>query len=174
MGGTGVKGVTGIEELLSSPSSDIHWDLSDCTVASYRAGESQVPHMDTCDLTMLVSLAGCGGATTFVNLDTKIPPRTGRVSLFFSTTLLAKRFGVSLGGPGASRTRCPCITAHPGSRVGSSLCSCFSVLLAWDRDNVFLPGEMYFEGVHSCPEVECSKSSWLLRARISCEKLQRR
>lgn len=94
--GTGVQGIPGSEELCSTSgghSSDMAWILRDSTVVRYRAGESQVPHLDTCDLTMLVYLSDTGGSTCFPNLGCRVPPATGRILLFFSTIPEDARFG---------------------------------------------------------------------------------
>jgi len=91
--GTSVEGVVGSEELCTTASSDLSWVLRDSTVVRYKEGESQVPHMDTCDLTMLVYLSDFGGPTCFPNLNRAIPPAAGRVLLFFSTIMEPTRFG---------------------------------------------------------------------------------
>lgn len=91
--GTGVQGVVGSEELCDSSRSDVSWVLRDSTVVRYQAGESQVPHIDTCDVTMLVYLSDTGGSTCFPNIGCRIAPSAGRVLVFFSTTPEATRFG---------------------------------------------------------------------------------
>lgn len=97
--GTGVRGVTGSEALADALEvggmrrSKIPWELRDCTVVRYEAGESQVPHMDTCDLTMLVYLSGQGGSTSFPHLQIKVPPALGRILLFSSTVPGESHFG---------------------------------------------------------------------------------
>eukprot|EP00439_Symbiodinium_sp_Y106_P079055 s1202_g17.t2 len=69
------------------------WILRDTTVVRYQQDESQVPHIDTSDVTMLVYLSSSGGNTCFPNLQRSIMPRAGRVLVFCSTTPGASRFG---------------------------------------------------------------------------------
>eukprot|EP00439_Symbiodinium_sp_Y106_P078615 s1202_g17.t1 len=64
-----------------------------CGVVRYQQDESQVPHIDTSDVTMLVYLSSSGGNTCFPNLQRSIMPRAGRVLVFCSTTPGASRFG---------------------------------------------------------------------------------
>ncbi|CAE7212038.1 unnamed protein product [Symbiodinium sp. CCMP2456] len=69
------------------------WILRDTTVVRYQQDESQVPHIDTSDVTMLIYLSSSGGNTCFPNLQRSITPRAGRVLVFCSTTPGASRFG---------------------------------------------------------------------------------
>lgn len=91
--GTGADGLAGSQHLCSSAVKDMKWVLRDSTVVQYRSGESQVPHLDTCDMTVLVYLSDCGGSTCFPNLNLRVQPRAGRVLVFFSTVLESERFG---------------------------------------------------------------------------------
>jgi len=65
---------------------DVVWQLGDATIVCYGDGQSQVPHMDTADVTVLTYLSSHGGNTCFPNLRCKVAPRAGRVLIFFSTT----------------------------------------------------------------------------------------
>ena len=65
------------------------WTVQDATVVRYAAGESQVPHVDPSDATLLVYLsdegADCGGGGTLFPLEgIRVAPRRGRGVLFFS------------------------------------------------------------------------------------------
>lgn len=91
--GTRVQGIPGTADLCTFPQSNMSWVLRDSTVVRYRGGESQVPHMDTCDMTILVYLESFGGETCFPNINQRIQPSAGRVLLFFSTIPEATRFG---------------------------------------------------------------------------------
>uniref|UniRef100_A0A7S4VMX8 Prolyl 4-hydroxylase alpha subunit domain-containing protein n=1 Tax=Alexandrium monilatum TaxID=311494 RepID=A0A7S4VMX8_9DINO len=91
------------------------WVLRDSTVVRYRPGESQVPHMDTCDLTLLIYLSSSGGPTCFPVLGRQVPPRAGRVLLFFSTIPEATRFG---GFADAAYGRPNEATMHYGGLAG--------------------------------------------------------
>jgi len=83
--GCGAKRVPGNEEISLPDGSDVSWELHDATVVEYRHGQSQVPHMDTADVTLLTYLSDHGGCTCFPNLRKKVRPRAGRLLLFFST-----------------------------------------------------------------------------------------
>ncbi|CAK9029810.1 unnamed protein product, partial [Durusdinium trenchii] len=69
------------------------WALRDTTVVRYQQDESQVPHIDTSDVTMLLYLSDDGGHTCFPNLGCSIPPREGRILVFCSTSPSNRRFG---------------------------------------------------------------------------------
>ena len=77
-----------------------NWSIHDATIVKYDEGESQVPHVDPCDCTILVYLDDgatnleeeCssvelnGGDTCFPVVGYKVPVEVGRVLLFFSST----------------------------------------------------------------------------------------
>lgn len=79
-----------------------NWSVHDATIVKYDEGESQVPHVDPCDCTILVyfddgatctnlkeecSSAGLnGGDTCFPVIGCTVPVEVGRVLLFFSST----------------------------------------------------------------------------------------
>ena len=66
------------------------WTVEDATVVRYAAGESQVPHVDPSDATLLLYLSDegidCGGGGTLFPLGDgiRVAPRRGRGVLFFS------------------------------------------------------------------------------------------
>jgi len=80
----------------------IRWTVQDATVVVYKEGESQVPHVDPCDATLLVYLddgrrsakSTCstatpsldGGDTCFPMIGCRVPVDVGKVLVFFSST----------------------------------------------------------------------------------------
>ncbi|CAJ1419962.1 unnamed protein product, partial [Effrenium voratum] len=88
-------------EVLGAPVRGLHreeaqlprWALRDTTVVRYKPEESQVPHIDTSDVTMLLYLSDAGGRTCFPHLGCSVQPRRGRVLVFCSTQPRAARFG---------------------------------------------------------------------------------
>merc|ERR1712196_259454 len=97
--GTGVDGVAGSHELYSPTGSDASWRVMDSTILRYRPGESQMPHIDPTDLTMLVYLSNSSGCTSFPKLNLRIKPAEGRLLVFFSTKPGATRHGEQAGCP---------------------------------------------------------------------------
>ena len=79
-----------------------HWSVHDATIVKYDEGESQVPHVDPCDCTILVylddgttrtnlkeecaSVGLNGGDTCFPVIGFRGTVEVGRVLLFFSST----------------------------------------------------------------------------------------
>jgi hypothetical protein len=65
------------------------WITRDATLVKYSEGDSQVPHIDPCDATLLVCLKSCdeGGDTCFPSLDRplRLENRAGSGLLFFSS-----------------------------------------------------------------------------------------
>eukprot|EP00434_Breviolum_minutum_P029392 symbB.v1.2.025994.t1/scaffold2562.1/size76343/3 len=113
--GAPVKGLPGTEgcDHPAAPS----WVLRDTTVVRYQPDESQVPHVDTSDVTMLLYLSDSGGHTCFPNLGCSIQPREGRVLVFCSTKPTARRFG---GFAGSSYGEPLDVTMHYGSLMQES------------------------------------------------------
>ena len=80
-------------------SSITNWTVHDATVVVYREGESQVPHIDPCDATVLLYLSDngnkmndCkGGDTCFPLIDLKVHTQRGSVLLFFSSSFISSR-----------------------------------------------------------------------------------
>lgn len=80
-------------------SSFTSWTVHDATVVVYHEGESQVPHIDPCDATVLLYLSDngnemndCkGGDTCFPLIDLKVPTHRGSVLLFFSSGFISSR-----------------------------------------------------------------------------------
>ena len=78
----------------------IRWSIQDATVVMYDEGESQVPHVDSCDATILIYLDDGratledihdltrleGGETCFPFVDCRVPVKVGTALLFFSST----------------------------------------------------------------------------------------
>lgn len=82
--------------LKGSLSPSLSWVLRDATIVHYFNGDSQVPHLDPCDATILVCLennttdddnAGnsSGGDTCFPMIDIRISNQKGNGLLFFSS-----------------------------------------------------------------------------------------
>lgn len=66
-----------------------HWNVQDATVVKYSEGESQVPHVDQCDATILCYLESTGlvgGATCFPVIGCRVPAAAGTTLLFFSSS----------------------------------------------------------------------------------------
>lgn len=65
------------------------WTTRDATLVKYVEGDSQVPHVDPCDATLLICLKCCdeGGDTCFPSLDAplRLENREGSGILFFSS-----------------------------------------------------------------------------------------
>ena len=65
------------------------WTTIDATLVKYSAGDSQVPHVDPCDATLLICLKSCdeGGDTCFPLLEEpqRLENRAGSGILFFSS-----------------------------------------------------------------------------------------
>lgn len=93
------------------------WVLRDTTVVRYQPDESQVPHVDTSDVTMLLYLSDSGGHTCFPNLGCSIQPREGRVLVFCSTKPTQRRFG---GFAGSAYGEPLDATMHYGSLMQDS------------------------------------------------------
>ena len=78
----------------------IRWSIQDATVVMYDEGESQVPHVDSCDATILIYLDDGratledirdltrleGGETCFPFVGCRVPVKVGTALLFFSST----------------------------------------------------------------------------------------
>lgn len=111
--GTGVRGLPGSEEAVTGKNGPrcTSWVLRDSTVVRYGAGESQVPHMDTCDLTLLLYLSDTGGPTCFPVVGRQVAPARGRLLVFFSTFPEEERFG---GFAGSAHGRPNEATMHYG------------------------------------------------------------
>jgi len=64
------------------------WVLQDATIVRYSEGDSQVPHFDNCDATILVCLSECqsGGVTNFPLTDCSVENKVGNGILFFSSS----------------------------------------------------------------------------------------
>ncbi|CAJ1348030.1 unnamed protein product [Effrenium voratum] len=99
-------------EVLGAPVRGLHreeaqlprWALRDTTVVRYKPEESQVPHIDTSDVTMLLYLSDAGGRTCFPHLGCSVQPRRGRVLVFCSTQPRAAcRWRVGRGSGGLRR-----------------------------------------------------------------------
>eukprot|EP00565_Helicotheca_tamesis_P002906 CAMPEP_0185736424 /NCGR_PEP_ID=MMETSP1171-20130828/27851_1 /TAXON_ID=374046 /ORGANISM="Helicotheca tamensis, Strain CCMP826" /LENGTH=340 /DNA_ID=CAMNT_0028407045 /DNA_START=190 /DNA_END=1213 /DNA_ORIENTATION=- len=71
----------------------LSWKVKDATLVVYGEEESQVPHVDPCDATLLLYLSDAesddcvGGDTCFPLSDMRVPPKRGRGLLFFSSLL---------------------------------------------------------------------------------------
>mmetsp|Transcript_32072 Transcript_32072/g.47366 ORF Transcript_32072/g.47366 Transcript_32072/m.47366 type:complete len:349 (-) Transcript_32072:277-1323(-) len=69
------------------------WTVNDATLVKYSEGDSQVPHIDPCDATLLICLKSCeqGGATCFPILQEprRFENKTGCGFLFFSSNAIA-------------------------------------------------------------------------------------
>ena len=80
-----------------------HWSVHDATIVKYDEGESQVPHVDPCDCTILIYLddgatnleeeyssVGLNGGDTCFPVTSigcrRVPVEVGRALLFFSST----------------------------------------------------------------------------------------
>ena len=65
------------------------WTTVDATLVKYSAGDSQVPHVDPCDATLLICLKSCdeGGDTCFPLLEEpqRLENKAGSGILFFSS-----------------------------------------------------------------------------------------
>lgn len=84
-----------LEEIIPNlfSSAVISWEVRDATVVIYGQGDSQVPHLDPCDATILLYLSDggetmldCqGGDTCFPLAQLSIPTRRGSGLFFFSS-----------------------------------------------------------------------------------------
>lgn len=65
------------------------WIVHDATIVAYQEGQSQVPHLDPCDATILVCLKESdeGGETCFPLLGHKVKNQCGNGILFFSSAV---------------------------------------------------------------------------------------
>lgn len=63
------------------------WIIHDATIVTYQEGQSQVPHLDPCDATILVCLkeSDVGGETCFPLIGQKVKNQCGNGILFFSS-----------------------------------------------------------------------------------------
>lgn len=79
-----------------------HWVLRDATFVKYKEGDSQVPHLDPCDATLLICLKSCkeGGDLCFPLLEDVTTRRVANVSgsgiLFFSSQIDGNRNSLGL------------------------------------------------------------------------------
>jgi len=90
-----------------------NWDVCDATIVRYSQGESQVPHIDPCDATLLLYLNSddcIGGDTCFPLVDCKLSPQDGGGVLFFSSESPRHLNGE------ISRER-ECLSLHHGGQV---------------------------------------------------------
>ena len=64
------------------------WIIKDATIVSYQEGQTQVPHIDPCDATIIICLQECelGGETCFPIIGEQINHSAGNGLLFFSST----------------------------------------------------------------------------------------
>lgn len=71
------------------------WELKDATIVHYEDGDSQVPHLDPCDATILVCLENNTdrGDTCFPLLNLRVQNKKGNGILFFSSDLQANDDG---------------------------------------------------------------------------------
>ena len=62
------------------------WIIKDATIVIYQEGQTQVPHIDPCDATIIICLQKCdiGGETCFPLIGEKINHDVGNGLLFFS------------------------------------------------------------------------------------------
>ena len=63
------------------------WSFRDATIVQYSDGESQVPHLDPCDATILICLenSASNGDTVFPLIDVSVQNKKGSGVLFFSS-----------------------------------------------------------------------------------------
>lgn len=70
-----------------------YWTTTDATLVKYSEGDSQVPHIDPCDATLLVCIRSCeeGGDTCFPLLENplRLQNEAGSGILFFSSQKVA-------------------------------------------------------------------------------------
>eukprot|EP00816_Leptocylindrus_hargravesii_P009053 CAMPEP_0196809200 /NCGR_PEP_ID=MMETSP1362-20130617/9162_1 /TAXON_ID=163516 /ORGANISM="Leptocylindrus danicus, Strain CCMP1856" /LENGTH=285 /DNA_ID=CAMNT_0042183809 /DNA_START=62 /DNA_END=916 /DNA_ORIENTATION=+ len=100
------------------------WILEDATIVRYQAGESQVPHVDPCDATVLFYLdvsssvrdgkCASGGETCFPLANCNVEARKGGCLLFFSS--LPSRSSSSVEGYERDL-----LSLHHGARVESGV-----------------------------------------------------
>ena len=100
-----------------------NWTLEDATVVRYQAGESQVPHVDPCDATVLFYLdvssinnkngeCASGGETCFPLANCSINACKGRCLLFFSS--------LPPGSNNSENHERDLLSLHHGARVEES------------------------------------------------------
>jgi len=104
------------------------WTTKDATVVRYRAGDSQVPHIDPCDATLLICLKSCeeGGDTCFPLLgeQPRLENRAGSGMLFFSSNKVTgddSRDSLSL---------------HHGGKVMKGEKIVVQLMLDWNDDHI--------------------------------------
>ena len=102
------------------------WDIRDATLVHYKEGDTQVPHIDPCDATLLICLKNCdeGGSTCFSMLEEprRLEHRDGHGILFFSS--------YSIVGD-ASRD---VLSLHHGGKVTKGEKIVVQLMLDWGND----------------------------------------
>ena len=103
------------------------WTTRDATLVKYSEGDSQVPHIDPCDATLLICLKSCdgGGDTCFPSLGQplRVENKEGCGILFFSSNKIvgdATRDSLSL---------------HHGGKVMRGEKIVVQLMLEWAGDN---------------------------------------
>eukprot|EP00435_Cladocopium_sp_Y103_P067857 s359_g30.t1 len=149
------------------------WVLRDTTVVRYQPDESQVPHVDTSDVTMLLYLSDSGGHTCFPNLGCSIQPREGRVLVFCSTKPTQRRFG---GFAGSAYGEPLDATMHYGSLMqDSSHNEKLIVQLLFAAEDANLSLRSWREALHGVKLRDAEKTQNLqAQAMCSSPRAQRR
>lgn len=65
------------------------WVIRDATLVQYNEGDSQVPHIDPCDATLLICLKSCEKGGAMLEQPRRLENRAGFGLLFFSSNAIA-------------------------------------------------------------------------------------
>lgn len=111
------------------------WSLQDATIVKYQEGDSQMPHLDNCDCTILICLEASeeGGETCFPLLDFNLKNIAGNAHIFFSTNAIQENDSKNV------------LSLHHGGTIKKGEKVVVQLMLDWERDG----------------EISGSDSSWL-------------
>lgn len=111
------------------------WSLQDATIVKYQEGDSQVPHLDNCDCTILICLEASeeGGETCFPLLDFNLKNIAGNAHIFFSTNAIQENDSKNV------------LSLHHGGAIRKGEKVVVQLMLNWEKDD----------------DISGSDSSWL-------------